>query len=180
MVDYEHNVVTVTRQELFHLGEWMKKNDVRHVLEFGSGISSHFLGTLACCISFESEPTYKDATRRLVDKYGPSNYTVHPWDGTPDVPKWVYSEPWDMVFIDGPADSAYGHYGRRGAFEVAGKLLEKNLCPYVWAHDAWEHQVIDYAVRFLAPHARLLDYPEWNSPNKFFTGASMILFGGIE
>lgn len=177
--DYQHNVVTVTRQELLHIALWMDRRGLKKVLEFGSGISTHMFGLIGECDSFEDNEDYAKGTRGLVDTYGPSNYKVHPWGGREAVPVWVFDTQWDMVFVDGPADSAWGHYGRRGAIKAASTLMNIGKVDYVWLHDAWEHQVIDNAVRYLSPIARLREYPEWSNPNPYFLGASMLLWEKI-
>ena len=175
--DYEYNNKTVTEPELLEIGKYIKDHDVKMMLEFGSGISSHYFGTLCEVLSLEDQPLWLLTTRNLAGIHGPSNYKVIPWGGREDLPDEARQK-WDLIFIDGPVGTAYGEYGRSGAFQAARYLVDMG-CPAVWMHDAWEHHCIDQAVRHLAPVCRLAAYPKWDAPNKYFRSASMLLWEKI-
>ena len=172
--EYDYNAKTVTRPELEEMGNYIVKHDVKRILEFGSGISSHFFGTLAEVLSLEDQPVWRLSTELLKEKFGPSSFKTMAWSGREDIPDEAKTK-WDMVFVDGPVESGYGKYGRTGAFQAARYLVDMG-CPSVWMHDAWEHHCIDQAVRHLAPVCLQKAYPRWERPNKFFSGASMLLW----
>lgn len=176
--DYQYNNKTVTRPELETIGKYIVDHDVKKVLEFGSGISSHFFGTLAEVVSLEDVDHWRDVTEGLKEKHGPSNFMILPWSGREDVPQEVETK-WDMIFIDGPVETAMHSYGRTGAFVTARRLIKKG-CQAIWMHDAWEHHCIDLAVRYLAPVFVQKAYPYWSRPNPYFIGASMLLWGPPE
>lgn len=172
--DYNYSNKTVTKPELEEMGKYIVKNGVKTILEFGSGISSHFFGTLADVVSLEDQPMWRLSSMLLKDEFGPSNYSVLGWSGKGDIPDEANKQ-WDMIFIDGPVGTGYGEYGRTGAFQSARRMIDLG-CKRVWMHDAWEHHCIDLAVRYLAPVFVQKAYPFWNRPNEYFIGASMLLW----
>ena len=175
--NYQYNRYTVTRPELETLGAFIESRGITSVLEFGSGISSHFLGTLAQTTSLEDKDDCRENTEGLKVAVGSSDFRVLKWSGKDDIPVEDYKV--GMIFIDGPVDTAYGHYGRAGAFMAARRFIDKGLCDSVWMHDGWEHHCIDMAVSHLAPVCFQAAYPKWVRPNEFFYGASMILWEKI-
>ena len=175
--DYQYNRYTVTRPELEAIGDFIERRGITNVLEFGSGVSSHFFGMRAETISLEDKDDCLKNTEGLKDSFGPSNFKVLKWSGKDDIPVDDYKV--GMIFIDGPVDTAYGHYGRSGAFIAARRFLDKGLCRFVWMHDGWEHHCIDLAVTHLAPVCFQSAYPRWAKPNDFFRSASMILWEKI-
>lgn len=170
--EYTYNNKTVTRPELETIGRYIENRGVKNMLEFGSGISSHFFGTLTSVLSLEDNPVYRLSAELLKEQFGPSSFKAVRWSGREDLPDEAKVK-WDLVFIDGPVGTS--GYGRTGAFEAARYLVDMG-CPAVWMHDAWEPHCMDQAVRHLAPVCLQRSYPRWDRPNQFFTGASMLLW----
>lgn len=175
---YAYNNKTVTEPELECLGKYIVDNGISKILEFGSGISSHYLGTLAEVVSLEDDMIWLRDTETLKEKFGPSNYKVMLWSGRDSIPIEAETQ-FDMIFIDGPVGTAMHTYGRTGAFKVARRKVEGGT-KAVWMHDAWEHHCIDLAVRYLAPICVQKAYPFWPRPNAYFLGASMLLWEPVK
>lgn len=176
---YAYNNKTVTEPELSCLGKYIVDNGISTVLEFGSGISSHYLGTLARVLSLEDDPAWLKETEKLKEKYGPSDYQVMYWSGRDSIPEEAEGL-FDMIFIDGPVGTAMHTYGRTGAFKIARRKVDEGKVGGIWMHDAWEHHCIDLAVRHLAPVCVQKAYPFWPRPNAYFFGASMLLWEPVK
>ncbi len=104
------------------------------ILEFGAGLSSLLMSTLAPVESYETDPVYG---QKILDKRGPLNrLQVLPWDGQDCTPLQSH---YDLAFVDGPRGQCNGGPGREHSMRLVAEYAER-----VIVHDAGrpEEQVL--------------------------------------
>lgn len=111
------------------LKSFVQKNNLKKILEFGSGKSTLMFDNLGCkVISYDTLPFYAMTVQAL----STGKVQVRQWDG-----KKIKGE-FDLLFIDGPA----GGENREQSYKIGSQVNTK----YIACHDAnrkWESKWID-------------------------------------
>ncbi|KKL13004.1 hypothetical protein LCGC14_2530090 [marine sediment metagenome] len=119
------NVMTIQEQDEIQLAAFIKKHQIKSVLEFGTGKSTKlFDGLCERVVSFDTDPNYQD------NKKASSNTSLHLWQGVADefMEHYCRGMKIDMVFIDGPA----GGENREPSYYLA----QITNCRFIACHDS--------------------------------------------
>jgi hypothetical protein len=129
--------------------EYVLKNGIKTVIEFGSGLSSLLLSQVCRVDSLENWAKHAELVAGLAT--GRNNLAVHLWDGV-EFPGHLRRK-YDMAFIDGPDFRLKDETGvektfvdRQGAFGVVAELTDR-----IFVHDALWHFQLAQQVTRLAP-----------------------------
>lgn len=130
----------------------MRRNKVKKVVEFGSGLSTFLFSELADeVISYEDDPTWiknfkEHGIKALKNGYeNVAKIKVFKWDGHEI--KQKYNGKFDLAFVDGPrGKSAGGKIGRRNSIQLATQLADRIL-----VHDAGRTDELVWQLEYLRP-----------------------------
>lgn len=103
----------------------IQKQEIKTVLEFGTGLSTLLISEIAKIDTFE---TNKEWVETIRTKAPNGNVRFHLWNGQ-DPPE--IETGYDLAFVDGPAGKFMGGPGREMSMRVASKYADKII-----VHDA--------------------------------------------
>lgn len=139
----------ITQDDWHFIKNIIKENNVRTVLEFGSGLSSLLMSEIAEVDSFETEEMQKEQI--LSKTNGNRNMlSVMKWDGK-KIDKSLLRSGYDMAFIDGPRGD------REDAFKIATELAPKLI-----VHDAGRRNEQELQRKYLRNKYRLMEKNGWH------------------
>jgi len=128
--------------------EFVLKNGIKTVIEFGSGLSSLLLSQVCRVDALENWAKHAELVAGLAT--GRNNLAVHLWDGV-TFPGHLWRK-YDMAFIDGPDFRRKDENGvektfvdRKPAFTLVGRLSDR-----VFVHDCMWHFQLALQVTHLA------------------------------
>jgi len=145
--------LTVTHPEGYPFDNWtisvldwsaifnyLVENDVKRVLEFGSGLSSLLISQVCHLVTLEDNQEYFQKTLKFASKA--NQMEIHEWDGVhfPDHLRVKY----DLVFIDGPEPD------RKASF-----ITGQSLSDHVLVHDGFRPAEMALQIRYLSPNFNL-------------------------
>ena len=103
----------------------IEENNVKNILEFGSGLSSLLMSEKAKVISYETDKKHME---EILAKSQNGNLTIELWDGK-EIKGRI--KKYDLAFIDGPLGKANGGIGRQHSIRIASERSDR-----VIIHDA--------------------------------------------
>ena len=121
---------SITDKDWLFLMDIFKTYGVKHVLEFGAGLSSLLFATkVEKVVTFETQPGW---IKKIQEISGDKNHLFQ-WNGKEiDIDVKDFQETFDFAFVDGPAGGANREFSTKYASE---------LCDLIVVHDAgreWE------------------------------------------
>ncbi|HEC64427.1 MAG TPA: hypothetical protein ENI23_03955, partial [bacterium] len=133
---------SITDKDWEFIAAVLKEEKVKRVLEIGSGFSTLLMMSMGIeVVSFETRQGDIDKLKRINP-----NVEVYLWDGkdllSHSTPTSMKKEPFDLVFVDGPA----GGENREPSFEAAIQLADKIL-----VHDAGRVPEKKWTEKYLIP-----------------------------
>ncbi|KKL78094.1 hypothetical protein LCGC14_2028270, partial [marine sediment metagenome] len=133
---------SITDKDWEFIAAVLKEEKVKRVLEIGSGFSTLLMRSMGIeVVSFETGQDYIDKLKKINP-----NVEIYLWDGkdllSHSTPVSMKKEPFDLIFVDGPA----GGENREPSFEAAVQLADKIL-----VHDAGRAPEKKWAEKHLIP-----------------------------
>ena len=135
------------------------KNEIKTVLEFGSGLSSLLISEIAEVTSYETDRKYADdiLSKRIVVAGGQTinNLLIRMWDGKDvddDLPKY------DLAFVDGPLGKSSGGMGREHSIRIAAEHADRIIIHDAGREDEWKWQM-----KILRPNFKRVS---WNGAHR--------------
>ena len=123
----------------------MEENEVKSVLEFGSGLSSLLMSETATVLSFEMNQEHAD---NVLERVNGNQLSIRIWDGVK--PKSVLGR-FDLAFVDGPVGVVNGGPGREHSIRLAAEHADR-----VIVHDAGRREETHWQNQILRPHFKLV------------------------
>jgi len=107
----------IEKEDWAVIEEVIKKNNVKRVLEFGSGLSTLLMADMGLeVISYEVMDEWAKKIRDLNPKVD-----IRPWDGK-EIPGYKSLGEFDLVFCDGPASSVSAGEARKDSIKMSADL----------------------------------------------------------
>lgn len=140
---------SITALDWDFIKDVMLKNNVKNVLEFGSGLSSLFISEHAKIDSFETDPKQAEFIKQRCRN---ENLIIHLWDGIScELPQQNY----DLVFVDGPKGKSSvgltGGIGREHSIRIASEHSDRIII-----HDANREEEIKLQDKYIKPYFNLV------------------------
>lgn len=113
---------SVTDRDWIFMKPLLEKYKIKSVLEFGAGLSTLLLGTIADEVhTFESQPGW---IKKISDMADPNKHTFYTWDPTKEfVPPSVLPKRFDFAFVDGPAGGENREWSTKAAAQLADVVI---------------------------------------------------------
>jgi hypothetical protein len=120
----------------------IQREEIKTILEFGSGLSSLLLSEFVEVISYETD----DEWQKCIEEKkvpGLNNLSLRKWSGV-DEPTELEGKKFDLVFVDGPPGKVTGGPGREVSIRLATKLSDRIIL-----HDAQRAEEFGLQMKFL-------------------------------
>lgn len=135
---------SIRRQDWDFLKSFIEQNNIKNVLEFGSGKSTLMFDNLGCNVaSYDTIPFFVDTVQALSSE----KTRVLQWDDCISI-----KEQFDLLFIDGPA----GGENREKSYEIGSQVNTK----FIACHDANRKWETLWAEKYLADRKLVASSPD--------------------
>jgi len=144
---------SIEKEDWEFIKDVIEKDNIKNVLEFGSGLSSLLMSELIKVDSFETDIQH---ARKIVNKIknlkSLKNLRIDVWDGE----HFDCNKKYDLVFVDGPPGGAFmlaGGEGRQYSIKAASKHSDR-----VIIHDAKREDELKWQEKYLKPKFDLVSF----------------------